>query len=67
MKKSSGNIRKSLTLSIKSDIFQAGRQAGRQAGKQAGKQASRQAEVRPKFRKIRESPFNFIRWSFSVA
>jgi len=42
MKKSSGNIRKSLTLSIKSDIFQAGRQAGRQASRQASRQAGKQ-------------------------
>jgi len=29
--------------------------------------SSRQAEMRPKFRKIRESPFNFLCRSFSVA
>jgi len=63
MKKSSGNIRKSLTLSIKSDIFQAGKQASRQAGKQA----SRQARATPGLFKIRESPFIFIRRSLSVA
>ena len=28
---------------------------------------SKQAEPRPKFRKIRQSPFNFIRRSFCVA
>jgi len=33
------------------------------SSKQASKQAS--TEVRPKFRKIRQSPFRFIRRSFS--